>query len=73
MKGNQPVSDHGGHDTTGFIMKISGIEAVTGSLGQGLSVALGMALGVRLEGLPSRVYCVIGDGEAAVRNRDLDL
>ena len=40
-----------------------GIEAVTGSLGQGLSVALGMALGLRLDGGGNRVYCVVGDGE----------
>lgn len=40
-----------------------GIEAVTGSLGQGLSVSLGMALGLRLDGSASRVYCVVGDGE----------
>ena len=40
-----------------------GIEAVTGSLGQGLSVALGMAFGLRLDGSPSRVYCIVGDGE----------
>lgn len=42
-----------------------GIEAVTGSLGQGLSVCLGMALGLRLEKSDSRVYCVLGDGELA--------
>ena len=40
-----------------------GIEAVTGSLGQGLSVALGMAFGLRLDGSESRVYCIVGDGE----------
>ncbi|MBI4588482.1 MAG: transketolase [Candidatus Rokubacteria bacterium] len=40
-----------------------GIEAATGSLGQGFSIAMGMALGLRLEGRPSRVYCVVGDGE----------
>jgi transketolase len=40
-----------------------GIEAVTGSLGQGLSIANGMALGLRLEGSPGRVYVVLGDGE----------
>ena len=40
-----------------------GIEAVTGSLGQGLSVSLGMALGLRLDGSSSRVYCIVGDGE----------
>jgi transketolase len=42
---------------------LSGIEAATGSLGQGLSVALGLALGAKLAGWPSRVYCVLGDGE----------
>ena len=40
-----------------------GIEAVTGSLGQGLSVSLGMALGLRLDGSDSRVFCIVGDGE----------
>jgi transketolase len=40
-----------------------GIEAVTGSLGQGLSIANGMALGLRLDGMGARVYVVIGDGE----------
>ena len=40
-----------------------GIEAVTGSLGQGLSVSLGMAFGLRLDGSDSRVFCVVGDGE----------
>ncbi len=40
-----------------------GIEAVTGSLGQGLSVSMGIALGLRLEGSSSRVYCIVGDGE----------
>ncbi len=42
-----------------------GIEAVTGSLGQGLSVALGMALGLRLDGSDSRVWAILGDGELA--------
>ena len=40
-----------------------GIEAVTGSLGQGLSVSLGMALGLRVDGSESRVFCIVGDGE----------
>lgn len=43
--------------------KVPGIEASTGSLGQGLSIACGMAAGVRLSGYPSKVYCVTGDGE----------
>lgn len=42
---------------------IPGIEVSTGSLGQGLSVANGMALGLRLERILSRVYCLLGDGE----------
>jgi len=40
-----------------------GIEAVTGSLGMGLSIGFGMALGLRLDGRPGRVYVVMGDGE----------
>ncbi len=40
-----------------------GIEAVTGSLGQGLSVSLGMALGLKVDGSASRVFCIVGDGE----------
>lgn len=39
------------------------IEATCGSLGQGLSVAVGMALSARRQGLDSRVYVVLGDGE----------
>jgi transketolase len=45
-------------------MALPGIEAATGSLGQGLSVAAGMALGLKLAGKSSRVYCVLGDGES---------
>jgi transketolase len=44
------------HDTPG-------IEVSSGSLGQGLSVACGMALGSRHDGSSRRVYCVMGDGE----------
>lgn len=40
-----------------------GVEMSTGSLGQGLSVACGMALGLKLDGLNSRVYALLGDGE----------
>ncbi len=42
-----------------------GVEANTGSLGQGLSIANGMALGLRLDGLKSKVFVIIGDGELA--------
>lgn len=40
-----------------------GVDMSTGSLGQGLSVANGMALAGRLDGLDYWVYCVMGDGE----------
>ncbi|MBC8413156.1 MAG: transketolase [Nitrospira sp.] len=43
--------------------KLPGIEVSTGSLGQGLSVANGMALGLRLDKNPARVFCIMGDGE----------
>jgi transketolase len=42
---------------------LPGIEMSTGSLGQGLSAAHGMALGLRLDGRDSRVYALLGDGE----------
>ncbi|MDR0637485.1 MAG: transketolase [Spirochaetaceae bacterium] len=44
-------------------LSIPGIEAVTGSLGQGLSISLGMALSLRLDKSPARVYAIMGDGE----------
>ncbi|MEA1993246.1 MAG: transketolase [Euryarchaeota archaeon] len=44
-------------------MKTPGIDICTGSLGQGLSLAVGMALGIRLDGKLSRVYVLLGDGE----------
>ena len=40
-----------------------GIDMTTGSLGQGLSAAVGMALGHRLRGLPGRIFALIGDGD----------
>jgi transketolase len=43
--------------------RLPGIEASTGSLGQGLSVAVGMALAGKLDGASWRVYCMLGDGE----------
>ena len=39
------------------------VEASTGSLGQGLSIAQGIALGLRLQKKSARVFCVLGDGE----------
>ena len=44
-------------------MKIPGIEMSTGSLGQGFSAAVGMAIANKLDQDPGRVYAVLGDGE----------
>lgn len=41
-----------------------GIDMTTGALGQGVSCALGMALGLKLQSRPNLVYAIIGDGEA---------
>lgn len=49
-----------GHPIQGLM---PGVEATTGSLGQGLSVGLGHVLGGRLNGLDYRVYVLLGDGE----------
>ncbi len=54
---NSPVQ---GHPIQGLM---PGVEATTGSLGQGLSVGLGHVLGGRLNGLNYRVYVLLGDGE----------
>jgi transketolase len=43
--------------------KIPGIDFSSGSLGHGLSVAVGIALGARVQGRSFRVYCMMGDGE----------
>lgn len=45
--------------------KTPGIEANTGSLGQGLSICNGMALAAKLDKKDTRIYCLIGDGELA--------
>jgi len=50
-----------GHPSTAW--NIPGVEASSGSLGNGLSVALGMAMGAKLAGHDSRVYCFSSDGE----------
>ena len=42
---------------------VPGVDASTGSLGQGLSIANGMALASKLDGEGIRVYCICGDGE----------
>ena len=43
--------------------KIPGVDMTTGSLGQGLSVANGMAIAGKLDNKDYRVYCILGDGE----------
>ncbi len=49
-----------GHPIQGML---PGVEATTGSLGQGLSVGLGHVLGGRINQLPYRVFVLLGDGE----------
>ncbi|HET7839497.1 MAG TPA: transketolase [Rectinemataceae bacterium] len=44
--------------------KTPGVDASTGSLGQGISIALGMAMAAKAKKAGYRVFCVIGDGEA---------
>ena len=44
-------------------LKLDGIEASTGSLGQGLSISVGIALAGKLDEKDYRVYCIMGDGE----------
>lgn len=44
--------------------KIPGVDMSTGSLGQGLSVAIGMALATKYDGEKNKVFAIIGDGES---------
>src|SRR6202142_445792 len=57
----QLTSELEGHPTP----IIPGVDAATGSLGQGLSVGAGLAIGARLDKSPTRVYVLLGDGEMA--------
>ncbi len=45
------------------MVKVPGVDMTTGSLGQGLSASVGMALASKMNGAGCRVYCIIGDGE----------
>jgi transketolase len=45
------------------MLKLPGLETTSGSLGQGLSIASGMAIGFNMDKKPNRVYCLMGDGE----------
>ncbi len=51
----------GGHPCR---LKVPGAECSTGSLGHGLPMAVGLALGLRIQGNDARVFALIGDGEA---------
>ncbi len=44
-------------------LKLPGVEASTGSLGQGLSIAVGLALAARLDEKKHKIFCIMGDGE----------
>ena len=44
-------------------LKLPGVEASTGSLGQGLSIAVGLALAARLNRKRHKIFCIMGDGE----------
>jgi transketolase len=44
-------------------LKVPGVDASTGSLGHGLSMAVGMAMGARFQGKSWLTYCLLGDGE----------
>ena len=52
----------GGHPD---MYKVPGVETNTGALGHGLSIAGGMAMGLRMDGLDASVYVIMGDGELA--------
>ncbi len=55
-----------GHMSGHVEMKyVPGVDMSTGSLGQGISTAVGMALGAKLKGQSYRVYSILGDGEVA--------
>jgi transketolase len=70
LRGFLPVEelktfDKGGSRLQGHpdVTRLPGLETSTGSLGQGLSVGLGMALGARMRGQKFQTFVMIGDGE----------
>ncbi|MEP7147108.1 MAG: transketolase [bacterium] len=52
-----------GHPAPAKTHGLPGIEIASGSLGQGLSIAVGTAIGLRMDGKNNYVYCINGDGE----------
>jgi transketolase len=62
------LSEYGKFDTVFYghpTLKVPGIEMPTGSLGHGLSIAVGMALGAKRDKATSRIFVLMGDGEQA--------
>lgn len=57
---NQPGTDFPSHCDRN---KTPGIDMTTGSLGQGTSLAVGMAMGDKIKGRDSRIFLIVGDGE----------
>jgi transketolase len=69
-RGFFPVKELQTYGTSGSILqkhvdmhRVPGVDVSTGSLGLGLSMAVGMALADQLDGLDRRVFCILGDGE----------
>ena len=69
-RGYFPVAEMATHDTLNSrlqghpdMRKTPGVDMSSGSLGQGLSVAVGLALGARMAKKSYRVFCLLGDGE----------
>jgi transketolase len=52
-----------GHPAPGYTHGLPGIEIASGSLGQGLSIAVGTAIGLRMDQKPNHVFVLHGDGE----------
>lgn len=52
-----------GHPAPAHTHGVPGVEITSGSLGQGLSIAVGTAIGMKLNGKDNYVYCINGDGE----------
>lgn len=45
-------------------LRTKGVDVTTGSLGQGISIAAGIAKGLKIQNKENKVYCIIGDGES---------
>ena len=70
LRGYFPVADLPGFDSAGSALqghpdmtRTAGVDMSTGSLGMGISAAVGIALGARLQGRDARTYVLLGDGE----------